>query len=207
MLIKERPILFSGEMVRAILEGRKTQTRRVAKELPHTLPDGCGDFSGMEIHHYDHIGNGEFIPTMFAQHMRFSCSNISLSVKCPYGVPGERLWVRETFCECFSGDEDEQFPHYCYNADRKAGCVSSLHWRPSIHMHRWASRVTLEVTGVRVERVQKITEEDAKVEGAESIAGSNRIGFESLWDSIAKPGAKWEDNPWVWVIEYRRVDS
>ena len=170
--MKERPILFSGEMVRAILEGRKTQTRRVVNPRER---------------------------------------------KSPYGIIGDRLWVRETFAEGVVGCEEQA--GYSYRADhwdKKHGDgPNKLHWISSIHMPRRPSRITLEVTGVRVERLQDITEEEAVNEGAlPAISQADiyenrniprnayRDGFATLWNSLAKPSAKWEDNPWVWVIEF-----
>ncbi len=171
---KERPILFSGEMVRAILEGRKTQTRRTVN------------------------------PSWRGALVKSYC--------CPYGVPGDRLWVRETFAEGVVGCEEQA--GYSYQADhwdKKHGDgPNKLHWIPSIHMPRRASRITLEITGVRVERVQDISEEDASTEGVEwknMDDWPHSKAFKTLWDSLAKPGAKWEDNPWVWVIEFRRIEN
>lgn len=182
--MKERPILFSGEMVRAILDGRKTQTRRVVKQR--------GDCSG--------------------------------SVEqCPYGQPGERLWVRETWAT--EGTDETSTLPLQFKADRSDWPKCSK-WRPSIHMPRWASRITLEIESVRVERLQKITEEDAKAEGTRDDAlvhyyceegtdddpiGNHRCNwryaFSRLWESInAKRGFGWDANPWVWVITFRRVE-
>ena len=204
--MKEYPIPFNGPMVQAILEKRKHVTRRVVKPQPpaETLEMGrsdCGtywrDFSG-ETHDW----------------------------RCPYGEPGSKLWVRETwqqihpvgngqwaFAEPLSSDNAKY--ELVYAADR--GRDEPPKWRPSIHMPRWASRITLEVTGVRVERVQEISGLDAIAEGRpfdlrdENIATSLRNAkawFRELWDSInAKSGNDWEANPWVWVVEFRRVEQ
>lgn len=174
--MKERPILFNGEMVRAILDGRKTQTRRAVKPQPH-------DMSAGDYYFGDWVSNAA------------------------YGQPGDRLWVRETYRES---------PHsgLIYQADHR---YEGYPWTPSIHMSRWASRITLQITGVRVERLQEISEEDAKAEGCISTAkltadGSDYSGlyaydaFCDLWDSLAKPGMALADNPWVWVIEFKRIN-
>ena len=228
--MKERPILFSSEMVKAILEGRKTMTRRVNSIGEYYIRDK----------------------------------------KCPYGVAGDRLWVRETWgdldyyqgnvaihvlkdsngvehdivysAECqgyFEWTDEVGFPEY-----RKDGTEASR-WRPSIFMPRWASRILLEVTDVKVERLQDITEEDAIKEGmpdeypiapvyCPNCQGQGTCGavhpvslgymeidcpecdtakkkFKNLWDSIngrgRKPGRAWQDNPWVWVISFKVVEA
>ena len=204
----ERPIIFSVEMVRAILEGRKTQTRRVVKTLLmptapgtdycfHETKDGQWEIG------YDYLdGTGQFL--------RY--------IKCPYGRPGDRLWVRETFghgCADFRTTRNEI--HY-----RADGIDHIGHrWQPSIHMPRWASRITLEIVKVRVERVQEITDSDIRDEGTENCQYAlppycthcgghehlcNRDRFCDLWNSInAKRGYSWESNPWVWVVEFKRA--
>jgi hypothetical protein len=180
--MKERGILFSGPMVRAILEGRKTMTRRVVKPQP------------VDIH------GSAFMKT----------------IKCPYGKPGDRIWVRETFRREDLGEK------VWYRADWNEKDAKELFidqsggWKPSIFMPRWASRITLEITNVRVERLQGISQDDAKVEGADGIDwGHGRDyggppdyigGFKRLWESINGPGS-WTANPWVWVVEFRRVEE
>lgn len=178
--MKERPILFSGEMVRAILDGRKTQTRRVVKF------DWCGSANGL-------LHQASFDP----------------AYKCPYGKVGDRLWVRETWAKLLSG-------RIWYRADGHS--INDGGWRPSIHMPRWASRITLEITGVWVERLQAIGQNDAFREGVRRAAdgrwfnyapdgpthNSARGSFISLWESINGPGS-WDANPWVWVIEFKRI--
>lgn len=162
--LKERPILMSAPMVRAILEGRKTQTRRVAK----------------------------------------------ITSRCPHGVPGDRLWVRET-CERRPFCAGSKAICVAYSADGESvldpvGFDYSCWWKrgeklPSIFMPRWASRITLEVTGVRVERVQEINQVDALAEGTQG-----KHSYAELWDSLnAKRGFGWDTNPWVWVLEFKRV--
>ena len=161
----ERPILFSAPMVRAILDGNKTQTRRVVKLKP------------------------DYMETFLRLPNKVAC--------CPYGQPGGRLWVRETFEDC------ESALHSCvlYRAD---GGTPGTKWTPSIHMPRWASRITLEITGVRVERLQDISEEDAISEGTPFPCGGWVGGYQKLWESIHGPGS-WDLNPWVWVVEFKRV--
>ena len=230
--MKERPILFSAPMVRALLDGRKTQTRRVAKFTDAGyLKEPCG-------HRRWHRGDPDAVQA------------------CPFGGIGDRLWVRETWK--FTGWSGDGEPWIHYRADDKQVFIDGRNipetwgellmdvwsvlsaednfqidqkaadrkWRPSIHMPRWASRITLEVTGVRVERLQEISEDDAKAEGVEpwvigdgwreyglppsvEAAGTHplrsaRDSFASLWESINGPGS-WEANPFVWVIEFRRV--
>jgi hypothetical protein len=216
--MKERGILFSKPMVLALLDGRKTQTRRIVKPQPIWLPE----VSGAEL-----IG-----PFMWPRGALGQQCGEPIT-KLPYGQPGDRLWVRETWqgpiLEC-----DEHFDQWRESPDmfKKPGfCVyratdtldaidddgKELGWRPSIHMPRWASRIDLEITSVRVERLQKISEEDAVAEG---IGGdfANYTSFQpnvssfafakdsyrSLWESINGPGS-WDENPWVWVLEFRRV--
>ena len=128
------------------------------------------------------------------------------SLKCPYGAPGDRLWVRETW------DTDGKTIAYRATTPETTTDPEPMRWRPSIHMPRWASRLTLAVTSVRVERVQEITEADARAEGIEpqrsdySGEDSNSLQFRDLWDSInAARGYGWAVNPWVWVVEFERV--
>jgi len=198
--MKEYPILFSGEMVQAILDGRKTQTRRVIN--PQSLLDNK--------------------------------TRVAACYECPYGAPGDLLWVRETHWI-------DWYPSGVYDNDGNAGVVHyrastqwdviaksiDAHWRPSIFMPRWASRILLEVTDIQVERVQNINDEDARKEGiqdvchcgdyveshgyhsghgAVSMPGWATENFSSLWDSInAKRGHSWESNPWVWVVGFKVV--
>lgn len=225
--MKERPILFSAPMVRAILAGTKTQTRRVCKpaqshalsavvEVPDPQERG-------QVYGGSHFGDEE-------GDVRFAS---------PYGQPGDRLWVRETWLnlqgtgiERVTGDPSR----YAYAADTPSGshgdeCRKNygLKWRPSIHMPRWASRITLEITSVRVERLQNISEADARAEGIVSRrigtgrctglrnafglacdesawAVDARQAYGHLWDQVNGPGS-WEANPWVWVVEFRRVEG
>ena len=165
----ERPILFSAPMVRAILAGQKTQTRRIAIHKRSIEP---------------------------------------MTEECPYGKPGDRLWVRETHmdlggCLLYRADHGSEV--------ERASCAPRQRWAPSIHMPRWASRITLEVTGVRVERLQGISDSDARAEGVDQDAalsmactrGAARAAYSALWEQIHGPGS-WDANPWVWVVEFRR---
>lgn len=190
----ERPILFSAPMVQAILAGTKTQTRRVVKGK-YWFSDGRPD---LEL------------------------------LRCPYGVPGDRLWVRETFWVEHDSDNFEMSPAfdcginlaeddwarvwYCATDHEPNGEGPNDDWaqfyskRPSIHMPRWASRITLEVTGMRVERVQDISEDDVYAEGVGHGRVSPQLEFQELWDSInARRGFGWAVNPWVWCVEFRRL--
>lgn len=207
--MKERPILFSGPMVRAILEGRKTQTRRVMKPQP-TLKGSqwvWRDYQWMadKQHPMDVITGGSLAP-------------------CPYGKNGDRLWVRETWWHDDDGlfyraDQSEDSP-WLEASQHRPSSGSKWGWRPSIHMPRAASRITLGITGVRVERLQRISEADARAEGV-TIEGRHSVGyctgehlppsiraFRDLWDGLnAAPGHGWNANPWVWVVQFRRIDG
>jgi hypothetical protein len=184
--VKERPILFNGEMVRAVLDGRKTQTRRVC--IPR-----FDDRKPCE--HYSPIGNGGVITNQMMRH----CEHGSEGQPCPYGEVGDRLWVRETWKPCFDDGIGTE-----YRADKR-GCCGP--WKPSRFMPRNRSRITLEITGIRVERVQDITEADAKAEGINY--GCDSVDwFQELWNSInAKRGFGWDANPWVWVVEFRKTEE
>lgn len=227
--IKERPILFSAPMVRAILEGRKTVTRRAVK------------------------GSGlVWLDNFLAEYVADPENNL-----CPYGNPGDRLWVRETFIDLrgtgveHRPDPDGPLQRYAYAADCRPGSHSDearkdfgLKYKPSIHMPRAACRILLEITDVRVERLQDISEDQAKAEGCfftdygqqcahggtgwkdvgicpavvghqqrtgwawdkttshEECLGSPRWAFANLWNAT---GGDWDANPWVWVVEFKRV--
>jgi hypothetical protein len=194
-MITERPILFSAQMVQAILRNQKTQSRRVIKPQPEWVND--------------HLG-GRWKFASFAWGWDAQPQPVSTIVyHCPYGQPGDRLWVRETWAQHEIGGETHTF----YRAD-SAPDGDGIRWRPSIFMPRNLSRITLEVTGVRVERVQDIDTHDVPKEGVSayggSLAGADawRATFAELWDSInAKRGHSWESNPFVWVIEFKRIDQ
>jgi len=205
---RERPILFSGEMVRAILDGRKTMTRRVVKPQPY--PAGL---SGVYADLYHRGPEWAFwLPDRRMTEPR--------TWPCPFGQPGDKLWVRETWAMRKDTEPgSEHAKHYLhFKADGGGWSPSDEmnwhnweQWRSPIFMPRWASRITLEITAVRVERVQDISEGDAKAEGLQDWYGAepavtNRGRFHAFWDSLnAKRGYEWDANPWAWVITFRRL--
>lgn len=184
----ERGMIFNAEMVRAVLDGRKTQTRRMLTPRQLKMIDtaaAIGECYPLESGH---------------QHEN---SQSYYREWCPFGAVGDRLWVRETFGDC--GER------LVYRSDSKDGAQCKVkRWVPSIHMPHWASRITLEITGVRVERLNDISEDDAKAEGAPTeccvIGDKHFLGFRSLWRSIYGADS-WQANPWVWVIEFKRVED
>lgn len=209
--MKQRPILFSAPMVRAILDGRKTQTRRIAMK-PVRHPD---------------LGNmyapGALVAEREPQHVIERC--------CPYGQPSDRLWVRETWQSVMNppAAKDDYGTHALFyratEGDRPNWVEDDWTWRPSIHMPRWASRIDLEVTGVRLERLQGISATDAIAEGIQRIGdgfqrfhpdpddtkyeGITRdpvLSYRGIWEQINGPGS-WADNPWVWVVEFKRLEG
>lgn len=205
--MKERPILFSAPMVRAILEGRKTQTRRVVKLQPKWRQDilsrGLGDPCPGVLAYQEGPGIWHCYGSMnFCEEF------------CPYGKPGDRLWVRESFCPYTTTVYSDQGksvsePKAIYAADG-GFLLNGYKWKPSIHMPRWASRITLEITEVRVQRLQEISEGDAVAEGvdwSENPLGVTPVDyFRDLWESINGAGA-WSQNPWVWAVSFRRIDA
>jgi hypothetical protein len=201
--MKEKPILFSAPMVRAILAGNKTQTRRIVKPQPDT------ECEGVEIvcEHYNPTKTdrkGEEYPGPEV----FGFADENSGWVCPYGAPGDRLWVRETFW-CGLKPEIHERAAVAYRADYFPFDVT-YKWKPSIYMPRWASRITLEVAAVRVERLQDISESDAMAEGIYSTVetDSDHVAptecYKKLWESINGPGS-WDANPWVWVVEFKRL--
>lgn len=241
--MKERPILFNGEMVRAILEGRKTQTRRIVKEQER-LKAGFDDLGKPGTEYLNEYGGWQpWVPN-------------AKTFRCPKGRPGDRLWVRESWAlvmttayrasegiiQTVNPNDEHHAAIYRENFDRANG---GFVWKPSIHMPRWASRINLEITNVRVERLQDISEEDAKAEGVavgqraklddfdyyckecgkhprEHIGQASvcpgksslynpwsfRGGFKLIWDGInAEFDKSWQANPWVWVIEFKKVEE
>lgn len=220
--MKERPILFNSAMVQALLDGRKTQTRRIAKL----------NLSGRA----EHAGKNWHV------------DDPNVEKACPYGQSGDRLWVRETWATTGEfadmkiselGVQDTIFrdTNIAYRADGDGYNEVSQAWRPSIHMPRWASRITLEITGVRIERLSRICAEDAKAEGLKALSKDDgqtikygipdrdgwpgednygwpwhrwrtdpRISYATLWESIHGIGS-WDANPLVWVIEFRISDE
>lgn len=213
--MKERPVLFSGPMVKAILDGRKTQTRRVIKA--RSKFDDIADAIAI---HPDGSGKGWIAWLGAKAHSPEDTARLypgEDGFKCPYGQPGDRLWVRESFWDC--GSKDGIY----YHADSNLKPDWGFKLRPSIHMPRWASRITLEVTKVRVERLQDIRDtgpkNDCTAEGIfhcgmpvplyeewyyEGWTSSEKLMYKKLWESINGPGS-WDANPWVWVVEFRRI--
>ena len=233
--MKERPILMSGPLVRALLDGRKTQTRRVVQPSAHLRAYVRGTW-------------GSRVPTPQQwNEMAGTAASVVLPMflrgetgddnPCPYGQPGDRLWVREThyrWTGCGDAPPDwvrhphgDRYQSRGYvgipehdNLYRSAAAAVKV---PSIHMPRWASRITLEITGVRVERLQEITKAGARAEGVTlpecAYVGqcnssrcpshredAHRAAFQQLWDSLnAERGYGWETNPWVWVLEFKRT--
>lgn len=217
--MKERSILFSGAMVRALLAGTKTQTRRVVKLKPH-----------QQIEERD---DGTPWPWMYDGER-----DADAWMACPYGQPTDRLWVRETwYCDDYrvqrgpyvkpndmdldEARDDGTLIYRASSGDRPYEAEQPV-WRPAIHMPRWASRITLGITSVRVERLQDISEADAQAEGATPIPDHcdhvrlacadigcsgpqpHRLGFRAIWQDINGP-TSWDANPWVWVVEFERV--
>ena len=206
--MKARPIVFSAPMIRAIIEGRKTQTRRVVKPPPEENSHGS-------VLWWD----GDELLT-------------ESTYRCPYGAPGDQLWVRENWKTLKGWDSvpPSSLPSYddpipvCYPADCYCDPVIAdiESWgrvRPSIHMPRWASRISLEIVSVRVERLNVITEEDAIDEGVDlrRLSGCQdgcascddrtpTETFRDLWQSINGPES-WGSNPWVWVVEFRKMEG
>jgi len=242
--MKERPILFSAPMVRAILEGRKTQTRRVVKPGAVQMIEFAGgrcddepmtedDFIIEWTESYDDDGGKrKKYPAQWCVRSEYPEEGI-LPLGTAYGQPGDRLWVREAWgvgtrphpvdglvdgieyrADEHYLDEFEALPLNCegipddVDLDRYRG-----KWRPSIHMPRWASRITLEIVSVRVERLNEISEQDAGEEGFDYLRGDGnsdisgdvqRKWFRKLWESINGTGS-WQQNPWCWVIGFKRV--
>lgn len=214
--MKERPILFSGSMVRALLDGTKTQTRRVVKAKPSDeCPKEMWPHALKDIIEWRQQ-EGRWFGLMGWRSLAYA--------DCPYGYPGDRLWVRESFWGCDMpgyGDQpcvvyEDEWHGKEYHAAEVRPYARRFGHIPGIHMPRDVSRILLEVTGVRVERLQAISEADARAEGVEfghitdpqtgEIDCDAVEAYEVLWDSLnAKRGYGWDTNPWVWVVEFRVV--
>lgn len=210
MTIKERPIIFNAEMVKAILEGCKTQTRRVMKPQP-------------PVTHRPWNNHGDDDLVFFTDHPTQGEKGNVLHWRCPYGAPGDRLWVRETWCVAARygydapndsrpgiGDDYSVPEPVWYRATDNVD-TEEYGWSSPIYMPRWASRITLEVTDVRVERLFDISEEDARAECVSierTRTLTHRGAFAITWDEINKKrGYGWEGggNWWVWAITFRRL--
>jgi hypothetical protein len=215
--MKERPILFTGVMVRALLDGSKTQTRRACKPMNQWVEQECREVRAIDgaPHHF----------------LKGATEPLE-KLRCPYGQPGDRLWVRETWTEDPEDDGTWAYTQYmgCKGSplsdiprkfQKPEHCIyregwdgSPLVWRPSIHMPRWASRILLEIVSVRVERLQDIGVEEIEAEGvvtsdADIMQHGCRarvLDWQRLWESINGAGS-WDANPWVWVVEFRRLDA
>lgn len=213
-VLRERPMIFSAEEVQAIRDGRKTQTRRVVKPQPRNRNTTAVAIAGDGIYE-------EFSPRGLLVDTR--------TWRCPYGQPGSRLWVREGF---YTAGDNKKLLGYVADSDHPHG--EPYYKKPPIHMPRWASRLTLTLTDVRVERVQEISEKDVAADGIEvefhapgsygisdpcatgtvTLPGGTQVWstalecYRRLWDSLnAKRGYGWDVNPWVWVLSFLMVTS
>jgi hypothetical protein len=248
--VKYTPIPFSGEMVRAILAGGKTQTRRVVKPQPPREEHFVGSSFGLSRCVADGIkmysqNDWERLPKHPTDWELIGSVGVARDAgypkryRCPYGQPGDRLWVKESYFWFRIVNPEEKLPDgavflgpvtdWCtedfqpyqvacfYEADgpmpdimKRAKCK----WKRATYMFRWASRITLEIVSVRVERLNDISEDDAGAEGVDpwkvldctGVSLSCRVAFANLWESIHGSGS-WEANPWVWVVEFKVVES
>lgn len=231
--MRERPILLNADMVRAVLNGSKTQTRRIIQSAAKNM-----QARGHEVITHRAPGDKWYGDYVYSMRDRSGVwqdfTNEQFLAKCPFGQPGDRLWVRETF-RVHSRATD--VATLVYKASQRQSWTQQTHrvpvsvcnkpaviekWTPSIHMPRWASRITLEITGVRVERSQDITEQDSAAEGVPPAGdllpeypdtyltpkgdfATAKVAFQRLWESIYGEDS-WQANPWVWVIEFKRVE-
>ncbi|HEX8795475.1 MAG TPA: hypothetical protein VF765_31210 [Polyangiaceae bacterium] len=224
---RERPLLFSAPMVRALVAGTKTQTRRIVRVDDTPIQHGDGPLF-LQRGIPSNAANVRHIGPYLKCDAPKGSNTVSSRVPCPFGVVGDRLWVRETFAAPpGSTNRDEAV----YRADippeqngeerwARRHMPSSAPWTPPIHMPRWASRLTLEITAVGVERLQSITTQDACAEGVRhdgewwlggkhpikgtpKVFGDPRQAFESIWDELNGDRAPWASNPWVWVLTFR----
>ena len=207
---RERPILFRGPMVRAILDGRKMVTRRVVQRQP---ADGWDFASGYGRITSNHRHKGKF-GAFIRRGVGTDFPELDI-IPCPYGMPGDRLWVREAWAETYVAQAPGDMWVVYREGDNRTDYGGP--WKPSIHMRRRDSRILLEITAVRVERLHEISEEQAAAEGIQKAwqypdtyltpAGDfacAKVAFQRLWESINGPES-WNANPWVWVVEFRRV--
>lgn len=220
--MKERGMIFNGEMVRSILDGRKTQTRRVMAVQPEHSNLGLRYITESK----NARDNGKYF---WSQSDATGMKALSKPFACPYGNPGDRIWVRETWQaihEYLNDDgyvdetrfarsipkQEGRYWHSVFAADNWTNDreYRGFPWRPAIHMPRWASRIMLEIIDVRVERLNAISDADANAEGVQANEHSPaRYVFGELWQSIygADNSQSWQVNPWVWVIEFKRLEA
>ena len=217
---RERPIIFSANMVRAILDGRKTQTRRVVKPQPLPIPGDVPPAPG---------DNGWWWSCNAARSM---IQMREMPSFCPYGTSGDRLWVRETWqarhvsIDPETGYRDDVWAAESIPKSNESGYWGVAYaatdesaedhkddrgfaWRPSVHMPRWAARILLEITQVRVERLQDISEDDVQAEGCTGSPfgpAADKMLFPTLWDSINK-ATPWESDPWVWALSFKVIET
>lgn len=201
-MIKERPILFSAPMVRALLDGSKTQTRRALRIQP---PDWHLNVFAVGREHYFHEGS--------AAHPGKCWPAYAKGVSCPYGQPGDRLWVREAWRTVAEADtlppRDLTPAHRIWYEADALSQPGAGRYRPPMFMPRWASRGLYEIISVRVERLQDISEADCIAEGCTAkhttdADWSARQAYAVLWESI-NGGGSWTANPWVWAIEFKVI--
>jgi hypothetical protein len=235
-MAKERPILFKCEMVQAILDGRKTQTRRIVKREHQELLDMMAeDIEGSEpnsenlgLKYQSYIDdNGKELGPEWCIHCVECPEEGVIAIGKGHGKPGDRLWVREAHAivprtaytqsigvqQTLRPDDDHDAAIYKQGWERSRG---GIRWRPSIHMPRWASRITLEISAVRIERLQDLSDQDAEAEGVNGQKQAAEAGldwydkprraFQFLWQSIHGPES-WETNPWVWVVEFKHITA
>lgn len=242
---RERPILFSGPMVQAIREGRKTMTRRVIDcncNSLHSPGKLLGEWGlsrppyrwegGSKL--WQWRGKSDPTPGDWIEEWQTDVDDYETGpVRCPYGKPGDRLWAPEewaaegSYTDRYTSEEIVMNPGH-FKVWRQSQCFDGRgiglfnlsflgRWRPASDMPRWAARLLLEITEIRVERLQEITPVDARAEGVEcpddqrehNYWGGHLIAFRSLWDSIngKRPGCSWSDNPWVWAISFKPVEA
>lgn len=198
--MKEKPILFSAPMVRAILDGSKTQTRRIFKPKTIELLKFAGCLG--EVSHF--LDSNSLGKNDLAYVLEF----------CPYGEVGDQIWVRETFACGLCTESTMAYRATHKPSDLDEGHYEKIKWKPSIFMPRWASRIQLEINSVRVEVLNDISEADSAAEGwkkrkdlhqsHDAHKDAAKDWFMDLWESINGPGS-WAENPWVWVIEFKKL--
>lgn len=218
-------MIFNAEMVRAILDGRKTQTRRIIQSAAKNM-----QARGHEVISHRAPGDKWYGDYVYSMRDRSGVwqdfTNEQFLAKCPFGQPGDRIWVRETWAEAGGNAPELQlyranYPDHVPSSYENLKSAEEIRWRPSIHMPRWASRITLEITDVRVERLSEISEADAAAEGVPPAGdllpdypgayltpkgdfATAKVAFQRLWESIYGEDS-WQANPWVWVIKFKQV--